>query len=676
MSHGSRHLFEPIDIGPIRLENRIIMGSMHTGLEGGEGPLDQLATFYRRRAEGGVGLIVTGGFAPNYDANLGTPREEMASADDVARHKPVTQAVEKAGGKIALQILHAGRYSYHDHSVSASAIRSPINRTAPRALTDPEIEQTIDDYVNCAMRAQEAGYHGVEIMGSEGYLITQFLAERTNHREDEWGGALENRMRFAVEIVKRTRARVGEDFLIIFRHSALDLVDGGMSGEDTKTVAKAIEAAGADMINTGIGWHEAQIPTIAQPVPAAAFSWATRRLKEVLSIPVAAANRIHTPEDAEAVLARGDADLVSLARPFLADPDFVEKAKAGKRSDINLCISCNQACLDHYFMGKSISCLVNPAAADEASFEVGKSQKPKKIVVVGGGMAGMAAATTAAERGHDVTLYEGADVLGGQFNLARNVPGKAVFGETISYFEKRMRDLGVTCLLGVKASPEEVLARDPDHLIVATGVSPRRPDIAGIGHPKVVTYTQALEGTAPIGEKVAIIGGGGIAYDVSLYLLHRTGNYHSDISSFNKHWGIDPESFVNGGLVEVERADQKASHQITLLKRSEGPFGRTLGRTTGWVHRRELQRAGVKTLANVIYDRIDDEGLHFTMGGEARLLECDTVILCAGQDSVSDLMDSDLLAHLKRQSIGGAHYSAELDAKRAIDEGTRLAISL
>lgn len=678
MSNPSAYtnLLSPIDVGVFTLPNRVIMGSMHTGLEGDPEGLQRLADFYRARAEGGAGLIITGGHSPNRDGNLGIPREEMATPEDAAKHRVITSAVHGAGGRIALQILHAGRYSYHDHPVSASALRAPINKTAPRELTGAEVEATIDDFATATALARDAGYDGVELMGSEGYLITQFLASRTNHREDDWGGPLENRMRFATEVVRRSRAKAGEDCLIVFRLSVLDLVEGGLSGDEIVTVAKAIEAAGANILNSGIGWHEARIPTIAQPVPGAAFAWAAKPVKEAVSIPVVASNRIHTPEDGEKVIAEGLADMVSMARPFLADPDIVRKAAVGNRDGINLCIACNQACLDHYFVGEAVTCLVNPAAARESEFAPVPTSAPKKIAVVGGGMAGLSAALTAAGRGHSVTVFEAAAELGGQFNLAKHVPGKAVFADTIAYFRSNLDRTGAVIKMNCPADAEGLKAGGFDDVVLASGVAPRVPDIPGVDHPSVITYSEALTGAKPVGDRVAVIGAGGIGYDVSLFLVEAGRRHHLDITAFNKHWGIDAAIAGEGGLTGERPEKETPAHKVTLLKRSEGPFGRSLGRTTGWVHRIELQRNGVETIAGVSYDRIDDEGLHITQGGERRVIPADTIVLCAGQESRTDLLQPLRDAGIAVHVIGGAKLAAELDAKRAIEEGTRLGLSL
>ncbi|WP_425404047.1 FAD-dependent oxidoreductase [Hwanghaeella sp.] len=669
-------LLSPIRVGSVTLPNRVVMGSMHTGLEGDTDGLRKLADFYRIRAEGGVGLIITGGHAPNRDGNLGAPREEMSTAEDAARHRVITEAVHAAGGRIALQILHAGRYSYHDHPVSASPLRSPINKHAPRELSAAEVEATIDDFATATALARDAGYDGVELMGSEGYLITQFLASRTNHREDEWGGPLENRMRFATEVVRRSREKAGDDFLIVYRISVLDLVEGGLTGDEIVTVAKAVEAAGADILNSGIGWHEARIPTIAQPVPGAAFAWAAKPVKDAVSIPVVASNKIHTPEDAEKVIAGGMADMVSMARPFLADPDIVRKAAAGDRAGINLCIACNQACLDHYFVGEAVTCLVNPAAAREAEFTLVPAAVKKKVAVIGGGMAGLSAALTAARRGHSVTLFEADGELGGQFNLAKHIPGKAVFADTIAYFRSNLEQAGAVIRMNCRADAESLKAEGFDAVVLATGVAPRVPDIPGVDHPSVVTYPEALTGRKPVGARVAVIGAGGIGFDVSLFLVEEGSRHHLDVADYNAHWGIDGSIAGEGGLIGGKPARQTPPHKVTLLKRSEGPFGRTLGRTTGWVHRIELQRNGVETIAGVTYDRIDDDGLHITVGGKSRIIEADTIILCSGQDSRTELLQPLQQAGLPVHVIGGAKLAAELDAKRAIEEGTRVGLAL
>ncbi|MEW5862051.1 MAG: FAD-dependent oxidoreductase [Pseudomonadota bacterium] len=661
------NLFRPLELaGGVRLPNRILMGSMHTGLEAREGGLERLAAFYAERARGGVALIVTGGFSPNDAGNLGPHRAQMSTPEDAARHRVIPRAVHEAGGRIVLQLLHSGRYGYHERIVAPSAVKSPINPRAPRELAPEEIEATIADFVRAARLAEEAGYDGVEIMGSEGYLVTQFLAPRTNHRRDEWGGPLANRMRFACEIVRRTRAATGARFIVVFRISALDLVEGGLTGEETVAVARAIEQAGASLLNTGIGWHEARIPTIAQAVPRGAFAWAARRIKQAVTIPVVASNRINAPEVAEEILARGDADMVSAARAMLADAEFAAKARAGDRAAINICIACNQACLDHYFAGEPASCVVNPRAGRETQLVYVRARQRKRVAVVGGGPAGLSCAAVAAERGHEVTLFEQAPELGGQFNLARRVPGKQEFAESVAYYAERLRRAGVRVLLG-RAATDADLA-EFDEVVLATGVHPRRPDIPGIGHPKVAGYAEVLAGRVPVGENVAIIGAGGIGFDVALYLLEAGSRAPLEPHAFARHWGIDETLANAGGLDPAGAPAARPPHRITLLKRSPTPFGATLGRTTGWVHRAELARNGVKMLKGVAYRRIDDEGVHIAVDGRQSCVPADTVIVCAGQEPRRELKGHHL--------IGGAREARELDAKRAMLEGAELAARL
>jgi 2,4-dienoyl-CoA reductase (NADPH2) len=636
--------------------------------------MPRLAAFYAERARGAAALIVTGGFSPNDAGELGPHRAQLSTPADRDRHRVIPQAVHDAGGRIVLQLLHSGRYGVHKAIVAPSALKSAINANAPREMTAPEIEHTIADFVNAARLAQEAGYDGVEVMGSEGYLITQFLALRTNQRGDEWGGSLENRMRFACEIVRRTRAATQPDFIIVYRISALDLVEGGLSGAETVQVAKAIERAGASLLSTGIGWHEARIPTIAQAVPRGGFAWATRRLKDAVKIPVVASNRINAPETAEEILARGDADMVSLARAMLADAEFAAKAKAGDRAGINICIACNQACLDHYFIGQPASCVVNPRAGRETQLTYSPAKKRKRVAVVGGGPAGLSCAAVAAERGHEVVLFEQAGELGGQFNLAKRIPGKQEFAESVAYYAERLRRAGAKVLLGHAASDAELAQFD--EVVLATGIDPRRPAIPGIEHRSVVGYADVLAGRAAAGANVAIIGAGGIGFDVALYLLERKQRSQLDAHEFAHHWGIDEALAAAGGLDPKGLPAVQPAHRITMLKRSQTPFGQTLGRTTGWVHRAELARNGVAMLKGVEYRRIDDAGVHLAVDGAERVIPADTVIVCAGQEPKRDLV-----AGLERRGrsphlIGGAKRASELDAKRAMLEGAELAARL
>ncbi|HGM5563564.1 MAG: NADPH-dependent 2,4-dienoyl-CoA reductase [Serratia marcescens] len=668
------HLLAPLDLGFTTLKNRVLMGSMHTGLEElPDGP-QRLAAFYAERAAAGVALIVTGGIAPNEQGVVFRGGSILNSEEQLPHHRPVTEAVHRAGGKIALQILHTGRYSYQPKLVAPSALQAPINPFTPSALSEAEIEQTIADFARCAALAQQAGYDGVEVMGSEGYLINQFLTTRTNQRDDQWGGSFTNRMRFAVETVRAVRQAVGAEFILIYRLSMLDLVEDGSSWQEIEQLALAVEQAGATIINTGIGWHEARIPTIATMVPRAGFSWVTRKLMGKVGIPLITTNRINDPAVAEQVLADGCADMVSMARPFLADAAFVQKAAEGRADEINTCIGCNQACLDQIFEGKLTSCLVNPRACRETEMPLTMAEKPKKLAVIGAGPAGLAFATTAASRGHQVTLFDAAEQIGGQFNIAKQIPGKEEFHETLRYFRRQLALREVTVRLGVKVEAADL--SEFDEVILACGIVPRTPDIPGIGHAKVLSYLDVLRDKKPVGQRVAIVGAGGIGFDTAEYLSQHGVSSSLDQAEFNREWGIDGRLEQRGGLVAQGPQAPRAARQIYLLQRKTSKVGEGLGKTTGWIHRASLAMRGVKMLNSVSYRLIDDEGLHITRAEQDSCLPVDTVVICAGQEPRRELQQPLLAMGKTVHLIGGADVAAELDARRAIDQGTRLAMAL
>lgn len=671
MNTNYPNLFEPLDLGFTTLKNRVLMGSMHTGLEEVKNGYQRMATYFEQRAKGGVGLIVTGGIAPNFRGWVAPFSSKLTSKRVAKKHQLVTNAVHKHDAKICLQILHAGRYGHHPFNVSSSNVKSPISKFKTKALSEKGIQKTINDFVKCSKLAQYAGYDGIEIMGSEGYLINQFIVKRTNRRTDSWGGSYENRIRFPLEIVKRIRQEVGSNFIIIFRLSMLDLVEGGSSWEEVVFLAKKLEKSGVSIINTGIGWHESRIPTIATMVPRGAFSWVTKRMMGEVNIPLITTNRINTPEKAEKILADGHADMVSLARPFLADPDFVNKAKENNSKEINTCIACNQACLDHAFKGKVASCLVNPLACHETEINLDKVIKSKKILVVGAGPAGLAYAVTAAKRGHQVTLMEKSNSIGGQFNMAKIIPGKEEFYETIRYFNNMLSKYNVNVKLNSTFDPN--MAANYEYVALATGIIPRTPKIDGINHSKVVSYIDVLKGKVKIANSIAIIGAGGIGFDVAEYLSHSGTSSSKETSLFMKEWGVDTSFIARGGVEGVKADITKNNRKIFLLQRRSGKVGANLGKTTGWIHRFSLRNKEVKMINGVSYELIDDSGLHILKNNQKKVLDVDQIIICAGQLSNNIYLEKTLKVNKNTELIGGAFEALELDAKKAIDQAVRSA---
>ncbi|MGB0930533.1 MAG: FAD-dependent oxidoreductase [Chitinophagales bacterium] len=667
-------LLSPLDLGFTTLKNRVLMGSMHTNLEEAKNGLQRAATFYAERAKGQVGLIVTGGISPNVEGSVWMGAAKMTTMEEMEAHKIIPEAVHKEGGKICMQLLHSGRYAYHNKSVGPSAVRAPIAPFTPKELSSKEVEQTIEDYAHASKLAQMAGYDGVEIMGSEGYLINQFIAKRTNRRTDEWGGSYENRIKLAVESVRRTRERVGENFIIIYRLSMLDLVEGGSTWEEVVQLAKEIEKAGATIINTGIGWHEARVPTIGTVVPKGGFAWVTKKMMGEVSIPLVATNRINMPDIAEQILEDGCADMVSMARPFLADENLVLKAMENRAHEINTCIACNQACLDHTFSGKLTSCLVNPRACHETELNFEPATKTKKIAVVGAGPAGLAAATIAAERGHTVHLFEAASEIGGQFNMAKVIPGKEEYAETIRYYDSMIQKHGVKLQLNHRVSAEELKEGNYDEIILATGVLPRKLTFEGIDHPKVLNYAEVLYDKKQVGKKVAIVGAGGIGFDVAEFLAHEGALPSLDTELYMKEWGVDMDYKTAGALNAPEITP--SPREIHLLKRSKGKHGKNLGKTTGWIHRASLNMKRVNMLSNVVYHKVDDAGLHISIFDESQILEVDNVVICAGQEPLRELYDDLKENGQTVHVIGGANVAAELDAKKAIKEASYLVAEL
>ncbi len=671
------HLFEPLDLGFTTLKNRSLMGSMHTGLEEAKQGFERLATYFAERAKGGVGVIVTGGVAPNRAGWVAPFSARMTNDKHAKKHEIITKAVHAYDAKICMQILHAGRYGYHPLNVAPSAIKSPISPFKPKALSDGQVKKTINAFANSAYLARQAGYDGVEIMGSEGYLINQFLVAATNKRTDKWGGNYENRMRFPVEIVEQVRKNVGDDFIIIFRLSMLDLMPGGSSWEEVVQLAKEIENAGATIINTGIGWHEARIPTIATMVPRAAFTWVTQKMKGEISIPLVTTNRINMPDVAEKILSSGQADLISMARPFLADAEIIKKAEEGREDEINTCIACNQACLDHIFNKKLTSCLVNPRACHETELNYLAAKTPKKIAVVGAGPAGLAFSTIAAERGHKVTLFEASNKIGGQFNMAKEIPGKEEFNETLRYYQRQIALTGVELKLNSIVEFEALNNVDFDDVVIATGVNPRRSGIPGENHPKVLSYIDVLKNKAQVGKKVAIVGAGGIGFDIAEFLSHQGTSTSMDVKAFLEEWGVDASYESRGGITKHKGEVDGEGREIIMFQRSRGKLGSKLGKTTGWIHRTTLKQKDVQMIANVTYEKIDDEGLHISFNGkDYQVFDVDNIIICAGQTSENSLYQPLKDAGMSTHLIGGAHVAAELDAKTAINEAAKLAAKI